>query len=233
MAKIILVRHGKTAASHARRFRGRADVALGEFGIEQAKAASECIAALHDWRPTVVYTSPMQRCVTTATIIGDTFSAPVHAVDALTDIHYGDWEELTVGQIKQRWPREFEVWCQNPQCAEIPGGETLQQVSTRVRSAFKALVDRHRRDTFAVVSHNSVNRLLLLQVLDLPLSHYRSLTLEMGGISRIEYSNGRCWVKSVNETYHLTASQRINRGEGAVPLEKRTFFDTTARHRSK
>jgi len=61
--KIILTRHGHVEGIEPRRFRGRADVPLTPLGIEQAKQTAIKISSA--WQPSVVYTSPMVRCIST------------------------------------------------------------------------------------------------------------------------------------------------------------------------
>src|SRR5262249_40091882 len=67
MTKIILTRHGHVDGIKPERFRGRAPLELTRRGAAEAAALAQRIAAA--WRPTHIYTSPMNRCIATATAI--------------------------------------------------------------------------------------------------------------------------------------------------------------------
>jgi len=54
-----------------------------------------------------------------------------------------------------------------------------------------------------LVGHDSVNRVILLHALDLPLSRYWRLGQAPCAINEIEFSEDGFAVLSMNETYHL------------------------------
>lgn len=205
MTKLILIRHGQTAWNVQRRFRGRADIPLSETGLQQACATSQCIHST--WTPAAIYSSPMTRCIVTAKIIAEPFDVNVQPLDGLNDIDYGQWQGLAEDEVNARWPEEFELWSDAPHLARIPGGETLEKVRARARAALRDILRSHLTDTVIVVSHDSVNRVLLLQALELPLSHYWRLAQDTCGINELNFSNGRFSIRSLNETCHLKTTQ--------------------------
>ena len=69
MTKILLTRHGHVEGIVPERFRGRAELALTKKGVAEAEALAARIARA--WKPAVVYTSALQRCVVTGTIIAN------------------------------------------------------------------------------------------------------------------------------------------------------------------
>jgi probable phosphoglycerate mutase len=70
-------------------------------------------------------------------------------------------------------------------------------------AALRDVIGRHPRETVAVVGHDSVNRVILLHALDLPLSRYRRLGQDPCAINEIDFSAGEFTVRSVNGTWHL------------------------------
>jgi broad specificity phosphatase PhoE len=119
------------------------------------------------------------------------------------DIDYGEWQGLTRDEVARNWPDAFETWHRRPHWAAIPGGESLQDVLTRTVAALRDVIGRHLEDAVVLVGHDSVNRVILLQALDLPLSRYRRLGQDPCAINEIEFSEGEFSVRSVNETFHL------------------------------
>lgn len=201
MTKVILVRHGHVEGISPERFRGRADLALTPEGRRQAEATARRIQ--QSWRLAAIYCSPLRRCRATAEAIAGPHGRSPIAVEELTDIDYGDWQGLTPDEVRARWPEALETWRKNPHWTAIPGGETLQRVLSRSVSALRGVIGRHPDEAVAVIGHDSVNRILLLHTLDLPLSRYWRLGQDPCAINEIDYSDSDFTVRSLNETCHL------------------------------
>jgi probable phosphoglycerate mutase len=201
MTKIILVRHGHVEGISPARFRGRADLELTPKGRRQAEATARRIQA--NWAPTALYCSPLARCRTTAKEIGKPFSLMPVSLPGLVDIDYGEWQGLTPDEVGHRWPGALSTWYRAPHWAAIPGGESLQDVLTRAVAALREVIGRHPSDAVVLVGHDSVNRVILLHALDLPLSRYWRLGQDPCAINQIDFLDGGFTVQSVNETWHL------------------------------
>ena len=94
-----------------------------------------------------------------------------------------------------------------PQLFRFPQGESLQDWVARAADALRGVLQRHRDQTVVLVSHDSVNRALLTQVLDQPLSAHSRIVVEPRGITEIEFVGDIERVLRVNETQHLDAIQ--------------------------
>lgn len=204
MTKIILTRHGQVEWIAPERFRGRADLTLTDSGVEQARLTSRRVEAFGP--VAAVYTSPMSRSVRTGQIIAEPFRLEARSMEALNDIHYGEWQGLTPDEARARWPGEVELWYRRPDLVRIPGGEALQEVLARVAHVLRVVVDRHPEETVVLVGHESVNRVILLHALELPLSRYWLLAQAPCAINEIIAARDGFSVRSVNETCHLGVS---------------------------
>jgi broad specificity phosphatase PhoE len=201
MTTIILVRHGHVDWISPERFRGRAELALSDLGRRQARATALYIAAT--WKPDAVYTSPLSRCLDTGAAIAAPFRLERQPVEGLGDINYGDWQGLTRDAARERWPQEIELWFRSPHIASIPGGETLAGLLTRTTASLHDILRRHPEGTVIIVGHDSVNRVLLLHALDLPLSRYWHLRQEPCAVNEISFADGSFVIRTVNETQHV------------------------------
>jgi phosphoserine phosphatase len=201
MTEILLTRHGHVPWLEPKRFRGRAELNLTDTGIAQAEATARRIGA--GWRPEAVYASPLGRTLRTARIIAEPLRLPVQSMDALIDIDYGEWQGLTADEAKARWPAEAELWHRRPDLVQIPGGETLQDVLARIAQALRLIVGRHPQETLVLVAHDSVNRVILLHALELPLARYWQLGQDPCALNRIEASAEGFVVHTMNDTAHL------------------------------
>jgi len=63
--------------------------------------------------------------------------------------------------VTARWPDAFSDGVVNP-CARPPGGESLDQLSHRVRDFLETMVDRQADGPVYVITHNGWIRMALL-----------------------------------------------------------------------
>jgi broad specificity phosphatase PhoE len=200
MSKIILVRHGHVHGIAPERFRGRQDLPLTDLALSTAQRIRAT------WKIASVYSSPLSRSLATAQVIAEACGTEVHSLSELTDIDYGEWQGLTPQEVGSRWPAPFNSWRQAPHLVEIPGGESLAEVTARVTRGLGRILSRHRNEAVVVVGHDSVNRLLLLWALDLPASAYWHLRQEPCAINELDFAHDRFQLATMNETWHLRDS---------------------------
>jgi probable phosphoglycerate mutase len=199
---IILTRHGEVEGISPPRFRGRMELALTDLGRRQATALGSAVAA--QFKPIAVYTSPMQRCRDTGAAIATACGAPAQVQPGIDDFDYGAWQWKTHDEARAAFPRQFALWKQAPQWMRFPAGESLQAVALRTAEALRELLTRHADDTLVLVAHDSVNRVLLLQALDLPLSGYWRIEQSPCCINLLDiHAEGRVSVQRINDTAHL------------------------------
>jgi probable phosphoglycerate mutase len=203
MPKIILTRHGHVEGIDPERFRGRAELPLTELGKAQAKALAGRIAAA--WRPKAVYTSPMGRCVATGREIAMACGIGDDTLAGLNDLDYGSWQGRAYGEVHAAEPLLFEAWIATPHLVRFTHGESLQDLVARTADGLRFILERFpaAADVVVLVGHDSVNRALLLQLLDQPLSAYWRLAQSPCGLNEVDIIDGRIRVLCINETRHL------------------------------
>jgi broad specificity phosphatase PhoE len=201
MTKILLVRHGHVAGIDPERFRGRQPLELTDRGRAEADALARRIAAA--WQPRRIYTSPMGRGVATGAAISQAYAAQAEILDDLNDIDYGAWQFRTYAEVRDENPDLFTAWFATPHLMRFPNGESLQDLVARAANALRFILVRCPVETVVLVGHDSVNRALLLQLLDMPLSAYWRLAQHPCCINEIDVVDGRIQVLRINETHHL------------------------------
>jgi probable phosphoglycerate mutase len=201
MTKLLLTRHGHVEGIFPERFRGRAELALTKKGVAQAEALAARIARA--WKPAVVYTSALQRCVVTGTIIANVCGAKVIPLEGLMDIDYGAWQMRTHDEIKAEAPEAYRRWRTSPQRVRFPDGESLQDVVARTADVLRLVLERHPTDTVVMVGHDSVNRVILMQFLDQPLSAYGRLAQDPCTLNEVDVEGDDIHVRRINDTSHL------------------------------
>ncbi len=202
MTKILLTRHGHVDGIKPARFRGRQPLALTAQGRADAAAVARRIAAF--WRPVCIYTSPMERCVKTAEAIAEACGiGSIERCDDLNDIDYGAWQFKAFADAEAENAALFAAWFATPDLVRFPSGESLQDLAARTANALRLILSRHPGDVVAVIGHDSVNRALLLQFLDLPLSAYWRITQSPCCLNEIDVTDGKVRIQRINETHHL------------------------------
>jgi probable phosphoglycerate mutase len=201
VTKILLVRHGHVEGIKPERFRGRADLPLTSRGASEAQAVARRIASA--WRPIKVYTSPMKRCIETGHAIANACGVEAQVIDELNDVDYGAWQMRSYEEIEETNPELFAAWFATPHLVRFPSGESLQDMVARTADALRLVLNRHVDDTVVLVGHTSVNRALLVQLVDQPLSAYWRLAQAPCCVNEIDVVGGRIVVIRINETQHL------------------------------
>jgi len=201
MTIILLVRHGHVEGIRPERFRGRADLALTETGQRQAELLAHRIAS--QWTPSSLYTSPLQRCIATGAAVARACGVPSEPLDGLKDLDYGAWQSLTYDDARAKDPDLFAAWLATPHLVQFPDGESLQEVATRTATVLRFVLSRNAADTLVLVGHDSVNRVMLTQILDMPLSAYWRFAQSPCCINEIEVTCSSFQLRRMNDTAHL------------------------------
>lgn len=90
------------------------------------------------------------------------------------------------------------------QLTRFPKGESLQDVMARTSDVLREALLRYPEQTVVLVGHDSVNRVLLLHLLDMPLSAYWRLVQDPCILNEIEiFPAGDAQVQRLNDTSHL------------------------------
>ena len=200
MTRFILVRHGQTEWNKFERFRGRVDIDLDDTGLKQADAAAEKIARLE---VKTIYSSPLKRAMTTAQIIAHPLGLEVQPLEEINDMDFGQWHGLSISEVREQYPELFALWRLHPERLEIPEGETLEQVRSRVAACIDELAAKHDGEIVALVSHRVVCKVLLCHLLGLDNSHFWQIAQDATAINIFEVSLNRFTVWRINDTCHL------------------------------
>jgi alpha-ribazole phosphatase len=158
--RIDLLRHGECEGGHI--FRGHNDVCLSARGLEQMRRS---IAAAGPWSR--IISSPLQRCRVFA---DELTNAPLQFDERLQEVGFGIWEGRPVEEV---WRTDTEVitaWSRDPTSVTPTQGEPLVDVAERVDACFRQLTLEHRGQRLLLVTHGGVIRVLLSQLMGMPLS---------------------------------------------------------------
>ncbi|HEY8145768.1 MAG TPA: histidine phosphatase family protein, partial [Kofleriaceae bacterium] len=154
---VFLIRHGVTAWHAEGRVLGQRDIPLSQPGIVQAEEAA---AALRGVKMSEVLSSPLQRAIQTAEIIGQETGIEIARDPRLIDFQLGKWTGMTYADVAKN--EEYQRFVQQPESERIPGGESLEDIRRRAVAAVdQALRDNATGDALAIVTHAGIIRVLI------------------------------------------------------------------------
>lgn len=169
MRTLILVRHGHTESSDAGRYLGRTEMDLSERGMRQAEHLAVWIANI---RVDAILTSPTLRARRTADIVGSRAALAATVDERLRELDFGLAEGLTLSQLRATHADAAAAFESDPVTHHFPGGEHPAAAVQRLREATEDVLNRPWRRTL-LVTHNTLMRLFICEVLGIPLSAYR------------------------------------------------------------
>lgn len=161
--RVILIRHGQTADTLARRLSGRRDTPLTDAGRAQAARAAAQLAA--SYRLGALYTSPLRRAHETAGIVGAVVGCPAELDHRLMEMHFGEIEGFTDDELRGQLPDLYAA-AEDRRDLQFrwPGGESRAEFRARAREGFEEIVARHAGQVVGIVSHGGVISVILQSI---------------------------------------------------------------------
>jgi alpha-ribazole phosphatase len=189
---LYLVRHGAVSSRSGKTFIGQLNLPLSLEGVSQARA-------LHNWLEPVrfdhVFSSDLLRAQQTCRIVAGRNS--FEALPSLREISLGEWEGCTFDEIEKRFPGEFAERGEDIENCRPPGGESFVDCLARVMDALQKIL-RRAHGNVLLVGHAGVNRLILSDVLGIPIARLHRLGQDYGCLNVIDYSRNQARLQLVN-----------------------------------
>lgn len=156
--RVIFIRPGETDWNRLGRWQGWVAVPLNANGLLQAQRLANFVRHLGLG---ALYSSDLRRAADTAEALAARLgSQPVYD-GRLRERHMGEWQGLTLQEIREWYPQEYQRVLDNPESYQMPGGESRRQVAARARAAFEDIEGRGRGETVGIISHTTAIRSLL------------------------------------------------------------------------
>ena len=201
---LLLLRHGETKHTRAKRFSGSGglDPSLSDEGRAQAVASAARLRQLGD--VDAVVASPLVRTRETADVVAAALGLDVRVEDGVAECAFGDWEGLTFAEVQAQDPVALERWLASTAVAP-PGGESFDELSSRVGRARDRLIARYPGQTVVVVTHVSPIKTLVRLALDAPARAIYRMELKPASLTELAYfADGNVSLRSFNDVAHLS-----------------------------
>ncbi|HVY22751.1 MAG TPA: histidine phosphatase family protein [Steroidobacteraceae bacterium] len=176
---LTLIRHGEVNG-RTQVLRGRSDDALTEHGLQQmhdifSTIQSEVIA---------IASSPLQRCRAFAANLSKQRELPLHILDELREINFGEWDNLTLSEAEAHDPRSFHAFKHDTERWQPPGGEPYTAFRDRVRTALQQIINLNVSHVLAV-THGGVIRAMLAECLQLSAASAARIGVPPAGLCQL------------------------------------------------
>lgn len=153
-----LIRHAVTEWNKIGRLQGHTDIPLSESGIIQAQNLQPIIAKLS---PEIIYSSPLQRALQTASLASQSLHQKVLTDERLMEVKLGSIEGLTGSEVSAQFGEaSLERW-RNLDWSDdfaYPNGERKLESVERIKDFLRQEFNYQK---IAVVSHGLILRRFL------------------------------------------------------------------------
>jgi len=172
MTTIYLIRHAEAEGNLYRRVHGWYDSLITDNGYRQIAALEKRFRGISI---DAVYSSDLFRTRTTARAVYVPKGLELHTDPGLRELKLGDWEDMTFGFVRHRFPQAMELFNRTDPAWEVPGGESFFQLGERVEEAVRRIARRHSGQTVALFSHGMAIRQFLGRVKNVPPEQWHSM----------------------------------------------------------
>jgi 2,3-bisphosphoglycerate-dependent phosphoglycerate mutase len=199
---VLLIRHGESApARPGQRFRlvdGQGDPELAPAGREHAERVAQRLA---DEPLDTLYVTTLQRTAQTAAPLAARLGLTPLVEPDLREVHLGDWEGgLFRQKVAQNDPLIQKMHAEQ-RWDVIPGAESNESLSARVRGAIDRLAAAHPDQRIAVFTHGGIiGHIVAMATGSRPLAF---LGANNGSISQIVVTEDRWIIRRFNDSAHV------------------------------
>lgn len=203
MKRIFLVRHGVTEQNEQRRYCGVTNVCLSSHGLYQAQLLGQFLSKQ---KITSIYTSPLKRCMVTATAIAQSHGIKAVPLHGLSEIDFGLWEGLTFNEIQAGYPEQLNQWLENPDTFVFPQGEAVSGFRERVLVALETILAD--QGDLVIVAHGGSLRIIICHLCGWGMDCLHSFELEPASVTVLEHHEKSTTVRILNDTCHLKTERQ-------------------------
>jgi probable phosphomutase (TIGR03848 family) len=172
MKRLLLLRHASTEQTGKRLSGWTPGIHLSERGAGEALALAERLTPLEIH---AVYSSPLERCLETATAVAEPRGLKVDVIEDVGEVRYGEWTGRDISELaKQELWRVVQL---HPSSARFPEGESILEMQTRAVLACERLRAEHAGQTVAVCSHADVIKAVSAHYLGMHLDLFQRLVV--------------------------------------------------------
>lgn len=129
----------------------------------------------------------------------DACGVRMEPLEGVLEIDYGSWTGRTFTSL-----RRLKLWREfhgaTPSTPRFPGGETLLEAQRRAVEAVEEVIERHPKQTIAIVTHGDVVALVLAHYAGVHIDLFQRLEVAPASVTAIAAGDGTPKIRRVNDT---------------------------------
>ena len=203
---IIFLRHGQAENNTKKILAGRSPgVNLTETGIGQAEQSGRMLKELNI---SAIYSSPIDRAIQTANIVGNHCDLEVVTDDRLIELDMGKFTKMPYDEIFARHGNVFLKFYEGSEEVSENGVETFSQVQKRVFEMVDFVIDKHKNENVVLVTHMDPIKAMIGKVLKLRSEVLFELIIANASLNVFKNSEQKFYLTAINampsERFHET-----------------------------
>ncbi len=198
---LLIVRHGQSLGNLSETFLGYTDLGLTDLGERQAAALADRLADVH---LDAVYSSDLCRAMNTVLPTAASHGLPVTPDRRLREIFAGEWEGVTFDEIARRFPADRALWKTNIGLARPTGGESVTELTARVKEVLDEIAARHAGETVLIGTHATPVRSVMTRLRGYPPERMAEIDwAPNASITTVVYEEGEARLVGEADAAHL------------------------------
>lgn len=188
----LLVRHGETEFTRKGKLYCCSSVPLINEGIIQIQTLAQSLANVEIDKLLVSNTA---RTMQTADIICRYLSRNYTIINELEEWNVGLWDGLSYQEIKNKFPKLYFKWLDDPIRHSPPEGESIITFYNRCTVGFTKLQNEYKGQRILTIVHSGVIRSILIWALGMPIKNFWRLSIPVASITELVASDNFATLK--------------------------------------
>ena len=203
---IIFLRHGQAENNTKKILAGRSPgVNLTEAGIQQAKQAGKMLESLNI---SAIYSSPIDRALQTAEIVGKHCDLEISIDDRLIELDMGKFTKMPYDEIFAKHGNVFLKFYEGSEEVSENGVETFTKVQKRVFDMVDFIINKHKNENVVLVTHMDPIKAMIGKVLKLKPEILFELIIANASLNIFKNNDQKLYLTAINamssERFHET-----------------------------
>jgi len=203
---IIFLRHGQAENNTKKILAGRSPgVNLTEVGIQQAEQAGKMLESLNI---SAIYSSPIDRALQTAEIVGKHCDLEISIDDRLIELDMGKFTKMPYDEIFAKHGNVFLKFYEGSEEVSENGVETFSKVQKRVLDMADFIINKHKNENVVLVTHMDPIKAMIGKVLKLRSDVLFELIIANASLNIFKNHEQKLYLTAINamssERFHET-----------------------------
>lgn len=198
---LTLIRHGQSEGNLHRVIRGWGGGSLTPQGRREAALTAQRLAVRGPFY--ALYSSPLERALETATILGTRLGLRPLVHDDLRELNVGSLDGLGREGAEASFPGLIDRWRRDDPSLVFPQGEAIADFYQRAWRALQRVSETHPHGHVLVVSHVCLMSAYLTQLFEERPSIRLAWELWNCSLTQLEFGGGGVLLRCFNDHAHL------------------------------